>query len=80
MKMKLEKECPICLHVCYAVSGVDDADVPVAGDLIVCGHCKAILTFEEDFSFREATADEIAECHFPDLQQAHELIDMNKAN
>lgn len=54
--------CPCCGHILNAVANVGDCDdVPIAGDVSVCGKCTSYLIFDDDFSIRLMTVDEICE-------------------
>ena len=78
METKLKKTCPKCLRVCFAVSGVEEDTIPVSGDIIVCGYCNGVLTFDDELNFIAATAEDIADCNLVDLQQAHKFINESR--
>lgn len=57
-----DSECPCCGHKLNAVANVGDHDdLPVAGDVSVCGQCASYLKFDDDMKLRLMTVDEICD-------------------
>ncbi len=56
-----DHRCPNCFTICDAVKGVTGKRGPKSGDFTICYYCSFINIFNEDFSLRAATNQEINE-------------------